>query len=522
MSVPEDLQLPAPRPRDRGLLAAAVLTSAYAASLLWLTRSIEGLTPDATENASVARSLARGTGYAVDMVEFHPGLYASVRHAPELHGILQGLLVAALFKAWGVHAALVKVPAILCVSGTLLVTFVIARRAFGEFAGFLAMVLLLNHFYFMANGVLGSDDVAFACFSALAFHAVERAAETRRTGWHWLAGFAVALATLAKFTAIVLPVVLTGVALVVARRRRDVLRLCAVVTGPVVAVAVLYLLRNHRAHGTYGFRFTALDWLYRDHVDGYFAYYDEAPALMKVWEVLGVRRVGELIWEQGKALVAVATGSPLLYVGGPLALWVVHRERALFAGGILLSLALWFVVCVPYHVEERYLFALLPLYAASLAGAVVTGASRVGRRWGDGLAVRRLKAVAVALVAAFGLRGLAPVVRPPDLPSTVGRCMDAVTFLRGAAGPDSRVLTSNPWFVAWEADRAAVNAPTNGDRFVIKVAKYYGTEWVLTGVPAGGGADLDSILRHPRVRRALRPTRAFLGAECNVYRFLQR
>ncbi|HEX7671354.1 MAG TPA: glycosyltransferase family 39 protein, partial [Polyangiaceae bacterium] len=489
MSVPKELPPLAPRPRDWGFLAALALAAAYAASVLWVTRTLVGLTPDATEYAIVARSIVRGTGYAVDMVEFHPGLYASVHHAPELHGILQAFLVAALFKVWGVHAALVKVPAILFAAGTLLVTFVIARRAFGEFAGFLAAVLLLNQVDLTFIGVLGSDDVAFACLSCVAFHAVERALRTGKRGWTWLAGAAVALATLAKFTGIVLPVVLTGVALVATRRRADTLRLCGVVGGSAMAAAIFYMLRNHRAHGTYGFRFTALDWLSRDQVFAYFAYYDDAPTLMGVWASLGARRVGELIWEQGRFLATVMTDSPLIHIGGLLALWVVRRERALVAGGLLLTLALWFVVCVPYHVEGRYLLGLFPMYAASLAGAFAIGASRVCRGLGD-TALRRLRAVAVVLVALGGVRGALAVARFRDLPPTPDRCMDAVTFLRGAAGPDSRVLTSNPWFVAWEADLAAVNTPTSGDRHVLKVAEYYRTEWALTGVPTVGSADL--------------------------------
>jgi len=103
--------------------------------------------------------------------------------------------------------------------------------------------------------------------------------------------------------------------------------------------------------------------------------------------------------------------------------------------------------------------------------------------------------------------------------SVVGTpCKTALAHLRSSTREDDAILTSNPWFVSWEAERPGVNAPTNGTRALITVARHYRTRWALTGVPVLGALELESALATPEVREALRPVRVLEDGPCALVR----
>jgi hypothetical protein len=164
-------------------------------------------------------------------------------------------------------------------------------------------------------------------------------------------------------------------------------------------------------------------------------------------------------------------------------------------------------------VEPRYLSPLLPLNAVAVAGVMCRMIERAPRRW---LAMAPpAVAVLAVLILVKNHRGLAWI---PEAARSANRpCDRALAFLRDAE-PEGPILTSNPWAVSWELDRGAVQAPSNGPRATVAVAKHYGTAWALVGMPAVLGVDLGSELARGRARRELSAKSAFRDGACEVYR----
>src|SRR5262245_57174861 len=109
--------------RQGRLLALAIvaLSAAWFVGVLALTRD-GPLPPDAAAYGVIARNLARGDGYTESFVPFHPGPYDSIRHLPDLHGLLTPALVAPLFALQGgASATAIRLPAALAAPGIALV-----------------------------------------------------------------------------------------------------------------------------------------------------------------------------------------------------------------------------------------------------------------------------------------------------------------------------------------------------------------------------------------------------------------
>src|SRR6185436_4278256 len=100
----------APMTSDRGLLLATAMAAAALVLNVLATRDLVWLPPDAANYGIVARSLLHGQGFTENVVPFHAGPFASVRHVPELHGLLQPVVLAPLFAVLGESPTVIRLP----------------------------------------------------------------------------------------------------------------------------------------------------------------------------------------------------------------------------------------------------------------------------------------------------------------------------------------------------------------------------------------------------------------------------
>jgi len=512
--------------RDVCLLLVASFSTIFLGVSLWVTRHGAPLPPDALEYAEVARSLVRGEGYTIDLVELHAGVLSTIRHLHELHGLLEPVLLAPLFWLWGASAALVRVPGVCFVAALSVATYLVGKHHFGNVAGAVAGLLVLTRRDLALDGTLGADDVGWAFFSTLALYFFGRAVASRGDGWFVCAGTAAAFATLEKVSGIALPACFIVVLVRGAERPVNARSVLALVL-PSLGALGLYAFRNRMLHGGLGFRYSALDWLSKDAAAAYFAYYEQAPKVTEVLANFGASRVFALVGQQVSLLGSVVIEQPLVFVGGPVALVFLVRRSPPFAWfGLAYSVAIAALVCVAYHVEARYLSALLPVYFVALAGA---GCALLGRAREKlhGVGPRRpLRAVVgVALVVFlwgfWGVLGLERQLGRAVLAK--GACDPAIAFIRSSVGPHDAVLTSSPWFVTWATERPSVNVPTNGTDALVTVAEHYDARWAIDGLPSYGAANVGEALRAlDAAGVGMRPERVFEGAECSVYRLIRQ
>ena len=146
------------------------------------------LRPTALHNAIVARNLARGNGFEINMINHHVGRFADVEHVAEMHGMLQPVALAGLFALAGPERAMIRVPGFLYVALTGFVAFLYARRMFGTGAGLVAVALTLSSNLLWMWAWFGSDDAGFAFWFLLALYALDVAIEKRSLGRFAIAG----------------------------------------------------------------------------------------------------------------------------------------------------------------------------------------------------------------------------------------------------------------------------------------------------------------------------------------------
>ncbi|HEX4340918.1 MAG TPA: glycosyltransferase family 39 protein [Polyangiaceae bacterium] len=499
--------------RDVGASVVVVFSTIFLVASLWLTWNGGPLPPDALEYSEVARNLVRGAGYTLNLVEIHAGMLPGIRHLHELHGLLEPFLLAPLFALFGPESRLVRIPGLVFVAALAFATFLLGKRVSGSAAGCVAGLLVLARRDLSFGATLGGDDIGWAFFSTVAVFAFLVALSSRTTRWFVLAGAAAAFATLEKVTGAALPACFFATALLMRPRARLGVRAWSLLTLPAIFVLGVYALRNHAIHGGFGFRYSPLDWLSKDSPPAYFAFYEQAPKLADVFARLGSSRVLSLVREQFALLARAAADDALFLVGGPVALLWLARKRTAFASfGIVYVTAVTLVVCVAYHVEPRYLFALYPVYFVALATVAleVTNGSE-GRA--------RLAFASFGVVFVYYLVAVLRMERQIGVAgATKGACEPAMEFIRKTAGVNEPVLTSSPWFVTWATERPSVNVPTNGPAAVARVARHYGAKWAVDGMPTFGGADVRAALRAVNGKRGLRADRVFADAVCSVYR----
>ncbi len=469
-------------PHGRRVALATVALGAAWIVGVWLWARDAPLPPDAAAYGVIARNLARGDGYTESFIPFHPGPYDSVSHLPDLHGLLTPAMLAPLFAVLGPSAAAVRIPSTLASGGIAFVVFALGRRLFGASPAFLAALLVLaspSLFYYAA---LGTDDTGFTLLALAMLAVLVVAARERRPHLLAGAGLLAGLAILVKPTGIFLPA-LGLVALLFVRRSTpvSVTAILGLLVPPILAFGA-YLVRNQLAHGGLDFRFGGLEWIWKDSAyEGMLALYERAPTTLETLRRLGFRRVLEITGEQlawfAGATFALSPVIPrgltdvLAVVAVPaflpsLALlplpWLARRMPALAALVLATFVAAPAAVCTLWHAEPRYFVILIPLAALVLAGTI-------GR-----FLTGRVAMAALVLVGALGVvrsaRLLAGLPPHPCLP---------VLERMNAAGVPGRILTFDPWAVAWLADREAVMIPSGGLDVIASVALRYDTRLLL-------------------------------------------
>ena len=478
---------------DRGLLLATAMAGATLVLNVLATRHLVWVPPDAANYGIVARSLLDGQGFTENVVPFHPGPFANVRHVPEAHGLLQPVVLAPLFAVLGESPAVLRLPGLAYAALSGVVVFLWGRRLFGTAAGLLACLLTVTNVALAYFGVLGTDDAGFAFFLVATLAALDRALDTRSGRDFLVAGVFAALTLLQKAGGICVAGILLAVAVFPPRPRA---RALVLLWTPFLAALGLYFLRNYLAHGSVLFRISPLDWYLRaEGYEGMMRLFAEPPGLLETLRGFGPARVAALVGhELAKFGGAVLPGPPWLFpnpvftlatpaflpalglaavpvlarwYGGPAAL----TGLALLGMTVLLGL-LW-------HVELRFLGFLIPLTSLWLAGLVVTATRLASGTRRHRAAVVAAVAVAVALVApgAWAFVGIQRTFRTlPDL----SPCRAALEWLAARSLPQERVLTFDPWFASWLTGRDAIMIPSGGGAELAAVARRYDAHWLLT------------------------------------------
>lgn len=512
---------------DVAALAVALLWWAVA---LWWIAGAPLLAPDSLHYGLVARNLLEGRGYGIEVIPFHPGSFDLGVRIPEMHGLLQPLVLWPIFALTGPAAGALPAVGLAAAALTGWIAFVFARELFGSAAGWLAMLLTLGNGVVFFFGWAGTDDVGFAFLFMVSLYAFHRGWESGDERWLAGAGLAAGLATLEKLSGAVLPATFLAAAWVLGRRgERLGPRAALWLLAPFGLAVGAYLLRNVAAYGGLGFRFSPLAWLLK--AEGYPAFhalYDEAPSLADAIRAIGWGRLPGLAAEQAGKLAHAVFSIPsapgrrlnqdlqVLALGIPALLLHLRRQRCFAIIGGLAALASVAFFCVVHHVEARYFAMLVPLAAVSLAGAVVSGlrAPRTGPRVAAGAAL-------VLALLAVGWR--LPVLLDRGWiagRAAAGACPRVFDRLADESRPDAVVLSLDPWRVAWETRRFSVMVPSGPDEDVARVAKRYGAGWLVLGPSAARSQERRGLA--DRAPAALGAEVVLRAGPCTLYRLESR
>jgi len=177
----------------RARVAPALIVLLLIAAALFQIGSRLLFDPDEGRNAEVMREMALSNDFVVPRLNGLPFL-----DKPFLYFAAGGLAIRLL----GATELAVRLPALLCTLGTLLVTWLFARRWLGRGPGTQTALALATTPIFLAYSQIVIFDAMLTLWitvALLAFHrAVEAAPDARRAGWAWLAWAAMALGILTK------------------------------------------------------------------------------------------------------------------------------------------------------------------------------------------------------------------------------------------------------------------------------------------------------------------------------------
>ena len=523
------------RKRRRASLAA-VAALCFLAFLvaLWITRDRYPAPPDSLHNAIVARNLARGNGFEINMINYHVGRSADVEHVAEMHGMLQPIALAGLFALTGPERAMIRVPGFLYVALTGFVAFLYAQRMFGTGAGLLAVALTLSSPLLWMWAWFGSDDAGFAFWFLLALYALDVAIEKRSLGRFAIAGLAAAFTLLQKLSGLILLAPLLAIGLDRGAPARSRWRSAAIWLAPWSLALALNAVRNRIATGSWTFRFGSIGWIYKAYgIEPYFGVYDPIPSLPHVLGSLGSERLVSIVLGQlgdfaraSLSLTPIFSADPLNRLMAPgflslvgLAALAFHARRqprfaALSALSLLGSVGF---VCGVWHYEIRYFAPLVPLLAISIAGAIVAvwPVPPIRRKQVIALAASGFGLAAVALAVADFALSLRAV---PLFGGPLG-CQKALDWIERETAPSDRILTFDPWNTSWETERPSIVIPSGPRSDVEKVIAWYAPTWLVVSpelLRQGSVQRIRAMLADPTLPLAAPPV--FIDGDCAIHR----
>lgn len=146
-------------------------------------------------------------------------------------------LEGSLFRAFGVGELAARTPSALAGVGVVVLSFVLARRAYGVVAGVIAALILLVTHGFLYYARYATLDTTLTFFSMLAVYGYVRARDGRQIWW-LLVGASLGLAVMTKSAGAWGPIAAIGLALILDSEARRRLRVLALLGAAVIFVAV--------------------------------------------------------------------------------------------------------------------------------------------------------------------------------------------------------------------------------------------------------------------------------------------
>ena len=517
---PERVDAQARRFPVKSLMVAAMLL--YAGVALWALPRVEWIGhADYAENANVARSLVEGRGFTVDYVAQFYTPHPSISHPAETWPLLQPLLIAPFFAAFGPETWAAKLPNLFVMLALAWAVFHVGGRLWDSRVGLLAGVLVLAHPYFFNSVLYPINDLAFtAIFFALAWLVwrafapvsdaggqVERQA---RPMWRpLLSGALAGLLVWSKPSSVAL-LAGVGVWLLWAWWRNGGLRALpwrslGIAAGAAAVVVLPLVVRNVLAFGVPFYSTESYDaWILRywpfHNWEDIYKYYigGELPhprwvaggkfGYQNLFDAMGTNL--RWVWEKG--VMGGVNSSD--YVLGPVAMAVallgaatLGRRAASLFGMVLLALLVYATFVLAYwHFEGRYFEVAVPwLYLLVGRGLLWVWDHRrvgVGRAKAPSWALIALPVVLAALLWPH-LQAIGDFTVYDTRPTSFTVAME---WLRANSGPNDVVMTRDPWELNWHSRRKAVMIPNDDLATIERVAREYGATTLQLGGPTDG------------------------------------
>jgi hypothetical protein len=100
----------------------------------------------------------------------------------------------------------------------------------------------------------------------------------------------------------------------------------------------------------------------------------------------------------------------------------------------------------------------------------------------------------------------------------VTRCDSAMRWIATATEPSDRIMTFDPWYVAWATDRETVMIPSGGSESIFTAGWRYKTRWILAWEARHRPRTSEVVMRLETSRNAPPMTTAFAADGCRIYR----
>ena len=153
------------------------------------------------EHANLAQNLAAGKGFVSDGIALYFRPYAAVSHPGDAAAPLTPLLIALLFKIFGISAFVAKLPSLFAGLVALpILVFILGKKLYTPFVGFVSALITLFSPINFPTTVHAEAELLFAVFSLAACLFFIKGFENPRS--FLLMGVALGIAYLTKYTTI--------------------------------------------------------------------------------------------------------------------------------------------------------------------------------------------------------------------------------------------------------------------------------------------------------------------------------